>query len=86
MTTAEKMSGIDNRVNERVLVIQSTMTESVNEYVPRLCTAWECGVAKGKFDKFGTNLPEGFRNASSFDFDGQQAFDAGYTSAMFDRA
>ena len=80
------MNEIEKRVVADVKAIQSTMAHPINKYVPGLCTAWECGVAKGKYEKFGTPLPSGFRDFSAFSFEEQASFDAGFESAMFDRA
>lgn len=80
------MTEIEKRATADVAAVQATMDRPVNEYVPRLCTAWECGVAKGKFEKFGTPLHTGYRESSSFSQEEQKSFDAGFESAMFDRA
>ena len=62
--------------------IQASIDHPVNEYVPTLCTAYECGLAAAKKQKYGTPLPADWRSIDSFSSYERNAFEAGYSEGL----
>jgi hypothetical protein len=73
---------ITTAVRTDVETIQSTMDHPVNEYVPALCTAYECGLAAAKMAKYGTPLPTDWRSIDSFSHVERNAFESGYSEGL----
>lgn len=79
------MSTIEQAASAVVGRVEANQDHPANEYVKPLASAFFCGAALAKSQKFGTPLPVDYRPVDAFSYDEQKSFNAGFDSAMFDR-
>ncbi|ASD11698.1 hypothetical protein [Pseudomonas aeruginosa] len=80
------MSTIEQAANCVVSAVEANQDHPANDYVKPLASAFFCGAALAKNQKFGTPLPIDYRPEAAFSYEEQNAFNAGFESAMHDRA
>lgn len=80
------MRTIEEAANGIVRDVEANQDRPANDYVKPRASAFFCGAALAKNQKFGTPLPVDYRPEAAFSYEGQKAFNTGFESAMHDRA